>query len=317
LITASYDIKPNHVLYYYIGQGGVGGIGSTVGTGGTYGGSGGRASSGQGVAGAGGGNLVGLFMANSISQTNALLISGSGGGGAGRPAGGGRDNCNGGGGIPNSDGRGNDGTTGQAYNEANSSDRPKGGQKNSGGSAQTAISAASVGNSGTTLTGGSGVFRTNGWGGGGGGGAGLFGGAAGASEDGWGGSGGGAGSSYIRGLITDYSTSSLNSNPVQGINYLSGAFTIQSYGHTGGTLSGNDAGSGQGYNGQPAYSMREPASFSTYIGGLTLSNYGFGGIDGRSNTQGQQGKQGIIAYRINGGSWVQLTTTNTLTALTI
>ena len=237
LITASYDIKPNHVLYYYIGQGGTGGIGSTIGTGGTYGGSGGYGGQGQGVAGAGGGNLVGLFMANSISQANALLIAGSGGGGAGRPATGGRDNCNGGGGIPNSDGRGNDGTLGQAYNSAGSSNYPQGGQKNAGGSAQTAITGVSVGNSGTILTGGSGVYRSSAWGGGGGGGAGLFGGAAGASEDSWGGSGGGAGSSYIRGLITDYSTSSLNSNPVQGINYLSGAFTIQSYGHTGGTLS--------------------------------------------------------------------------------
>ena len=58
---------------------------------------------GGGVAGGEGGNLTGIFMANAISNTNALLIAGAGGGGAGRPAGGGRDECNGGGGIVNSE----------------------------------------------------------------------------------------------------------------------------------------------------------------------------------------------------------------------
>jgi hypothetical protein len=63
--------------------------------------------------------------------------------------------------------------------------------------------------------------------------------------------------------------------------------------------------------------MRNPASFSTYIGSLTLSDYGYGGIDGRNNSRGETGKQGIIAYKIGTGSWTQLTTTDTLTSLSI
>jgi hypothetical protein len=318
LITATYAIKLGTNLYYYIGQGGTGGVNTSVGTGGTYGGSGGYSSTSDGVAGGGGGDLVGLFMANSISQANALLIAGSGGGGAGRPAGGGNDECNGGGGIPNADGRGNDGTLGQESNNQSNTDYADGGQKNNGGSAQGSLSGTTAGNSGTALNGGDANYRAGAWGGGGGGGAGLYGGAGGRSEDSWGGSGGGAGSSFIRGLITDYTNTDLNNNFATGITYSTGAFTIQAYGHTGGALSGNTTGSSnRGYNGQNSYSMRDPASFSTYIGSLTLSDYGYGGIDGRNDTQGQQGKQGIIAYKIGTGSWQQLTTTGTLTGLTI
>ena len=317
LITATYEIKLGTNLYYYIGTGGGGGLHTSVGTGGTYGGDGGYGGSGQGVAGGAGGDLVGLFMANSISQANALMISGSGGGGAGRPATGGQDECNGGGGIPNADGRGNDGTLGQQSNSSGNTDLADGGQKNNGGSAQATISSTTSGNSGSSLTGGDGVYRSGAWGGGGGGGAGLYGGAAGRTEDGWGGSGGAAGSSFVRGLITDYSNTDLNNSFATGITYSTGAFTIQAYGHTGGTLNTNSAGSNRGHNGQNAYSMRDPSSFSTYIGSLTLTDYGYGGIDGRSNTRGQQGKQGIIAYKVGGGSWTQLTTTGTLTTLSI
>jgi len=328
LITATYAIKLGTTIYYYVGSGGEGGLHESPGNNTTYGGNGGGASgqgAGQGVAGGEGGNLVGLFMANAISNTNALLIAGSGGGGAGRPAGGGRDESNGGGGIENSSGEGNNGTLGQNHLADNQhSDLPQGGNKNAGGSAQTYTKSGGAGTEtasggvGTNFTGGVGGTGQDAWGQGGGGGAGLYGGGGGSSSGGWGGNGGGAGSSFVRGLITDYTDTNLNNNFQHGIAYSTGAFTQQSYGHTGGALSGNDTGSGRGYNGQTSYSMMNPASFSTYIGSLSLSDYGYGGATGYSNTRGRTGKQGIIAYRIGTGSWTQIySTQNALTSFTI
>jgi hypothetical protein len=316
-------MKLGTTLYYYVGSGGQGGQHASAGSQTTYGGDGGAGASGsgQGVAGGEGGNLTGIFMANAISNTNALLIAGAGGGGAGRPAGGGRDECNGGGGIVNSSGEGNDGTLGHNHNEnSQTSDLPQGGNKNAGGSAQTYTSGQTQpGTAGVNFTGGTGGYAANAWGMGGGGGAGLYGGGGGSSSGGWGGNGGGAGSSFIRGLITDYSDTNLNNNFQHSITYSSGAFTQQSYGHTGGTLGSNDSGSSRGHVGQNAYSMRDPASFSTYIGSLTLGDYGYGGIDGRSNTRGETGKQGIIAWRVgNSGSWTQIySTKDALTSFTI
>jgi hypothetical protein len=263
-------------------------------------------------------------MANAISNTNALLIAGAGGGGAGRPATGGRDESNGGGGIENSSGEGNNGTLGQQHNADNqTSDLPQGGNKNAGGSAQTYTRSGgggtetAPGTAGSNFYGGTGGTGQDAWGQGGGGGAGLYGGGGASSSGGWGGSGGGAGSSFIRGLITDYTDTNLNNNFITGIAYNTGAFTQQSYGHTGGTLVNNDTGSNRGDNGQNSYSMRLASSFSTYIGSLNTGDYGHGGIDGRNNSRGETGKQGIIAYKIGTGSWTQLTTTDTLTGLTI
>ena len=323
LITATYSIKLNQTLYYYVGSGGEGGVDNQGGNSTTYGGNGGEGSSGSGngVAGGEGGNLTGIFMANAISNTNALLIAGAGGGGAGRPAGGGRDECNGGGGIVNSSGEGNDGTLGQNHIEnGQTSDLPQGGNKNAGGAAQTYTTGQTAsGTAGSNFYGGTGGYASGAWGMGGGGGAGLYGGGGGSSSGGWGGSGGGAGSSFIRGLITDYSDTNLNNNFQHGITYSTGAFTIQSYGHTGGALSGNSSGSGRGYTGNTSYSMRNPASFSSYIGSLSLSNYGYGGNTGYNDSKGETGKQGIIAWRIgNSGSWNQIySTKDTLTSFTI
>jgi hypothetical protein len=327
LITATYAIKLGTTIYYYVGSGGEGGLGQSPGNNTTYGGNGGGGSgqgSGQGVSGGEGGNLVGLFMANAISNTNALMIAGSGGGGAGRPAGGGRDESNGGGGIENSSGEGNDGTLGHEHlTESNAptpgTDLPEGGNKNAGGGTQsfTVANRTVAGTSGSNFNGGTGGTSSQAWGQGGGGGAGLYGGGGGSSSSGWGGNGGGAGSSFVRGLITDYTDTNLNNNFATGITYSTGAFTIQSYGHTGGALSGQDSGSGRGLNGHTSYSMRNPSSFSTYIGSLTLTDYGYGGNTGYNNSRGETGKQGIIAYKIGTGSWTQLTTTDTLTSLTI
>ena len=67
--------------------------------------------------------------------------------------------------------------------------------------------------SGSALYGGNGSAATH-WGNGGGGGGGFFGGGGGSDDgDSWGGQGGGAGSSFIRGAITNYSTSAFNSTP--------------------------------------------------------------------------------------------------------
>ena len=64
--------------------------------------------------------------------------------------------------------------------------------------------------------------------------------------------------------------------------------------------------------------MTEPASFSTYIGSLNIADYGFGGLDGRNDTKGQTGKQGIIAYKIGSGAWTQIySIKDTLTSFTI
>jgi hypothetical protein len=61
-----------------------------------------------------------------------------------------------------------------------------------------------------------------------------------------------------------------------------------------------------------------PASFSTYIGSLTLGDYGYGGATGYNNSRGRTGKQGIIAYKIGTGSWTQIySTQNALTSFTI
>jgi hypothetical protein len=323
LITATYVIKLGTTIYYYVGTGGEGGVNSSGGNSTTYGGDGGAGASGagDGVAGGEGGNLTGIFMGNAISNTNALLIAGAGGGAAGRPAGGGRDESNGGGGIENSSGEGNDGTLGHQWLENGlTNDLPQGGNKNAGGAvqSQTPSIQAIAGTAGSNFYGGTGGYASGAWGMGGGGGAGLYGGGGGSSSGGWGGNGGGAGSSFVRGLITDYTDTNLNNNFATGITYSTGAFTTQSYGHTGGALSGQDSGSGRGYNGNTSYSMREPASFSSYIGSLTLTDYGYGGNTGYNDTKGETGKQGIIAYKIGtGGSWQQLTTTDTLTSLSI
>ena len=328
LITATYGMKLGQTLYYYVGSGGEGGLGTSGGNNTTYGGNGGGASgfgAGQGVAGGEGGNLTGIFMANAISNINALLISGSGGGGAGRPAGGGRDEANGGGGIENSSGEGNNGTLGENHiSDGYTSDLPQGGNKNAGGSAQTYTKTGGsgtqtvAGTAGTNFSGGVGGTGQDAWGQGGGGGAGLYGGGGGSSSGGWGGNGGGAGSSFVRGLITDYTDTNLNNNFQHGITYSTGAFTQQSYGHTAGNLANNSGGTGRGFEGNTAYSMTDPASFSTYIGSLTLGDYGYGGATGYNNSRGRTGKQGIIAYKIGSGSWTQIySTQNALTSFTI
>ena len=323
LVTATYYITRGTTLYYFIGKGGQGGRSTaTAASHTTYGGDGaGDATTGDNDTGAEGGEFSGIFTANGVSNTNALVIAGGGGGAAGRPHGAHNavDNrCNGGGGISSAtDGHGNDGTQGnQTPTLSGTSDgSAEGGQKNAGGRAGTASGTSrNQGGAGSNWYGGAGS-RTSHWGNGGGGGAGLYGGGGGADDgDSWGGQGGGAGSSYIRGYITDYTDSNLNS---QNHELAKGYFWTQAHGHTGGTAA----------NGHTALNMRNPeVAIEAHTGNLSspTTTYGYGGQHTETYAGvGTDGKQGIICYKVDfgvrgEGSWIQLTSPiNALTAFTI
>ena len=296
-ITFTLDVVAGTTLYHYIGNGGRGGVDQSRGQGGTgsmyHGGQGGYTGVSDGQAGGGGGDLVALLQNNAISKTSVLAVAGSGGGGAGRPAGGGFDESNGGGGIAASDGSGLNGAAGEygtLYIHNNSSNDPlaKGGQKNAGGGGSSAGSSEwTSGSAGILWYGGN-------------------------SENGWGGGGGGAGSSYIRGLITDYTDSDLNNGFNSTISYVTGAFTTQSYGHTGGNLINNDSSRGSGVrgnNGEPSYRMSS-VDFSNLpsgaLGSINQGAVGYGGVDGLNDTQGDSGGPGLIMYKVGSGSWQQI-----------
>ena len=321
-ILFTLDVVAGTTLYHYIGNGGRGGVDQSRGQGGTgsmyHGGQGGYTGVSDGQAGGGGGDLVALLQNNSISVSSVLAVAGSGGGGAGRPAGGGFDESNGGGGIAASDGSGLNGAAGEygtLYIANNGGIAPlaKGGQKNAGGGGSSAGSSEwTSGGAGILWYGGAAPYRASAWGGGGGGGAGLYGGGGGNTENGWSGGGGAAGSSYIRGLITDYTTTALNNGFNSTISYVTGAFTTQSYGHTGGNLINNDNGRGSGVrgnNGEPSYRMSS-VDFSNLptgaLGSINQGAVGYGGIDGLNDTQGDAGGPGIIMYKVDSGSWQQI-----------
>ena len=310
-MSAVYEIKLGTVIYWYIGVGGRAGQNSSSNaSSNTYGGNGGVSNNDTGAE---GGDFSGIFTANSISQTNALIIAGGGGGGAGRPHAGndGRGTQYGGGQCESATtGEGNDGGPGNQTSTSPNSRGGQGGQQNSGGTKGSA--SGESGNSpvqtdGSALSGGQGG-QAQGWGGGGGGGGGFFGGGGG-SDDGnaWGGQGGGAGSSFIRGKITNYSTSAFNSVSATGITYVSGNFLTAAY---------SSANSGWG--------MRTTYDFTTagFGSGWAQSNSITPGHGGRENSSyagaGTNGGTGLVFYRVGAsGSYTKLTSAGTLTALTI
>ena len=311
-VQAVYEIKLGTTIYWYVGAGGAAGSSSSGGSSGAYSGHGGTTNYDTGGA---GGDFSGIFTANSISQTNALIIAGGGGGGAGRPHAGNdsRGTQYGGGGCEStSTGEGNDGGRGlQTPNHSHGSNRGgQGGQQNNGGAKGTAsgeYNTAPQQTDGSALNGGVGGAGV--WGGGGGGGAGFFGGGGG-SDDGnsWGGQGGGAGSSFIRGAITNYSTSAFNSVSAADITYVSGTFRTQSWSNA------NDGNWG----------MRTTFDFTTagFGSGWAQSNSITPGHGGRENSSypgsGTAGGNGLVFYRVGAsGSYTKLSTAGSLTALVL
>ena len=316
LVTATFYLPDTITLYHFVGKGGQGGRSTaTAASHTTYGGDGaGDATIADNDTGGEGGEFSGIFTANSISNTNALIIAGGGGGAAGRPHGTHStiiNRSNGGGGIASAeDGHGNDGTRGNqtATLSGTSDNSAEGGQKNAGGRAGTAGgNALNTAGAGSNWYGGAGS-RTSYWGNGGGGGAGLYGGGGGADDgSSWGGQGGGAGSSYIRGKIYDYSDSNLNTLTYE---LVQGKFWTDAWGH--------DSAESQ-HSGNYGQSMRPPHSIKAYSGFISgFSNYGKGGAATTTYAgAGGDGGNGFIAYRFaDGGSdthgselggWTQIT----------
>ena len=304
-VDGVYQIPVGTTIYYYVGGGGANGTSSVGGASRTYGGDGKNAgpndTSGEG------GEFSGIFTANSISQANALMIAGGGGGGAGRPHGGGSGQNLGGGGIESATtGAGNHGTRGNNNGtlDIGSQYGGEGGRQNSGGRAGTADqSSNNNGSAGVALIGGDGSSATS-WGNGGGGGGGFFGGGGG-QDDGsnWGGGGGGAGSSFIRGAITNYTTSSFNTLPTN-ITLSSHNFRTQSWSSSG---------------------MRVPYDYSAFGTGWTstVNSNGSKGHGGRENSgypgSGYDGGHGAVFIRIGStGSYTAYTShTGSLVAVTI
>ena len=312
-VEAVYEIKLGTVIYYYVGSGGYAGQNSGTGAStNTYGGNGGVSNNDTGAE---GGDFSGIFTQNSITQTSALIMAGGGGGGAGRPHAGndGRGLQYGGGQCESATtGEGNDG--GRGHNStahSHGSDRGgQGGQQNNGGARGQA--SPDSGNSpvqtdGSALNGGQGG-TANGWGGGGGGGGGFFGGGGGADDDNsWGGQGGGAGSSFIRGKITNYSTSAFNSVSATGVTYVSGTFRTAAW-----------------FGGDSGWGMRTTYDFTSagFGSGWAQSNSVTPGHGGRENSSypgaGTNGGNGLVFYRVGAsGSYTKLTSAGSLTALTI
>ena len=312
-MEAVYEIKLGTVIYYYVGSGGYAGQNSSSGAStNTFGGNGGVSSNDTGGE---GGDFSGIFTQNATTQASALIIAGGGGGGAGRPHAG-NDNRGlqyGGGQCESATtGEGNDGARGHnTPNHSHGSDRGgQGGQQNAGGLYGTAQNES--GNSpgqanGTALYGGQGG-TAGGWGGGGGGGGGFFGGGGGADDgNDWGGQGGGAGSSFIRGKITNYSTSAFNSVSATGITYVSGTFRTAAW-----------------YGGNGSWGMRTTYDFTSagYGSGWAQSNSVTPGHGGRENSSypgaGSNGGNGLVFYRVGAsGSYTKLQNAGSLTALTI
>ena len=311
-VQAVYEIKLGTTIYWYVGAGGAAGSSSSGGSSGAYSGHGGTTDYDTGGA---GGDFSGIFTANSISQTNALIIAGGGGGGAGRPHAGNdsRGTQYGGGGCESATtGEGNDGGRGlNTPNHSHGSNRGgQGGQQNNGGAKGTAnneYNTTPVQTDGSALNGGVGGAGV--WGGGGGGGAGFFGGGGG-SDDGnsWGGQGGGAGSSFIRGAITNYSNSAFNSVSAAYISFVSGTFRTKSWSNA------NDNN----------WAMRTTFDFTTagFGSGWAQSNAITPGHGGRENSaypgSGTAGGDGLVFYRVGAsGSYTKFNTAGSLTALVL
>lgn len=205
-VSTTVSVTPGDTLRLVVGaKGGDGSLGGTSNPTCPYGngGSGGRGAGSPAYSGAAGGGYSGIFVSNSISVANALVVAGGGGGAALFSA----TNANG----------GAAGTSGNASDGVNGS----GGYGHVGGYGATTSANGSAGTpfdtqavnpaAGTQLNGGAGgQVTSSSWCGGGGGGAGYYsggGGVGGGNAIG----GGGGGTSYVNaGSNTSYSTNTGN-----------------------------------------------------------------------------------------------------------
>lgn len=173
--TGKITVTPGEDLTLLVGQGGISQNSSTATFG--YGGRGGAGSS--GAVGSGGGGLTGIFR-GAVSQANALLIAGGGGGSPGLQ------------GL--SDGGAGGGSSGQSGASAGSGAPGQGGTQVAGGAG------GGNGTAGSALQGGDGGAQQFASGGGGGGGGGYYGGGGGQGHaNGVNDAGGGGGAGFIAG----------------------------------------------------------------------------------------------------------------------
>lgn len=301
-VSASFNFAPGTQLTLSVGGGGRGGLqqGNPSSASGGYNG-GGNSTYSQFDAGGGGGGYSGVFLTSTgKSQNGAIVIAPGGGGGAGGPGypESGNDQANGGGGIASSNGTGNAGTRNQGFFNAVAG----GGTPTAGGVGGDASVSDGDGATGSTLTGASAIYYGNAWGSGGGGGGGWFGGGSGANDgNSWSGGGGGAGSAFVRGSGITYNAA--GNSALTGVTYLSHSFTLQTYGRYG-------DGSNPGYN-----AMRMPVETGNarYPGGTIA----YGGNFNTSPPNGFDGGNGVIIYRINGGSWTTVNYTGSDTTITL
>lgn len=205
-ITTIVSVTPADTLRLVVGaKGGDGVLGGTSNITCPYGngGLGGSGGGGSAYSGSAGGGYSGIFVNNSISVANALVIAG-GGGGAGVFSG---TNANGG--AAGTSGNASDGVNGSgSYGHVGG----YGATTSANGAAGTPFDAQSVNPAaGTQLTGGGGGQVTGAtWGGGGGGGAGYYSGGGGAGGGAAIGGGGGGTSYVLLGASTSYSTNTGN-----------------------------------------------------------------------------------------------------------
>lgn len=302
-LTASFQIPSGTQLLFSVGGGGRGGLigGNPSDALGGYNGGGGGTYSTYDASG-GGGGYSGVFIGAQKTQAAALIIApggGGGGGGPGYPANA-NDEANGGGGINNANGTGNAGRRSYGYHVANAG----GGTTTTGGVGGDSSDTGGDGAAGSALQGGNAVHHRNVWGSGGGGGGGWYGGGSG-SNDGssWSGGGGGAGSAFVRGAGIPTSP---GSDLPSGFTYVSHTFGLHTYGQWG-------DGTAPGYG-----SMRKPVG--TTDGNYPGSNIGWGGafrLINQGGPSGYNGENGAILYRVDGGSWIQVSFSGSDSTITI
>ena len=308
-VSGTYQFNAGTTLLFSVGGGGIGGLisGNPSSASGGFSGGGNSTYSGN-DAGGGGGGYTGVFLNSSgKNQSGAILIAPGGGGGAGGPGypSNGDDRANGGGGIQDANGVGNRGERNLGYFEQYAF----GGTPTAGGAGGLASSGADShgggdGSAGGVLAGGNAVFYggSNSWGSGGGGGGGFFGGGSGCNDgNSWSGGGGASGSAFARGSGITYNAAGNSS--LAGVTYVSHTFTTQSFQRWG-------DGTNTSYG-----SMRGPAGTgdSQYPG----SNIGYGGAFNTSPANGITGNNGVLLYRIDGGSWQTVNYTGSNTTITL
>lgn len=194
-ITGTFNVTPGQILYVVVG--GFPGQSATAKFG--YAGNGGIANSASGYGGAGGG-LSGIFTSASPSNTNALIVAGGGGGGAGT---GGSSGYTGGDALNAGSGTANNGAGSVSYGMYGRYQFGYGASLTSAGVGGYAYDnyPAQNGADGGNLSGGAGGSGTI-WQGAGGGGAGFYGGGGGAGGGSANGGGGGGSSESSTGFNT-------------------------------------------------------------------------------------------------------------------